>query len=357
MPAEKPPGNGLERSTTKKVVVNQRLSYWFPKDISWQRRRGVLLAPLLSVLGVAGWLFSQFVALRGWTSANLSLSILVVLALSLVVAAVLIGALLPKWKKRVALFLIVVIIGGCFFLNKVSKRAAIPSLTSTTLVCHYQSELVSRVYARGVALSPGKVPLTPVFQELFYDWTLDLKSDGQTGQVIIVIKEDAPHNDQRIEGLPPDAIVSPFEPGWVSGFQEPERPPDFYSQKIILPGGVNPSLPLALIFRRPLKFSQSRARVGEHEFSRFYTVTAMTATVQKEDQTPRPFSDFVRQLHVLAAQPGPAGKPIPVITNPDTPQPPLHPHEVESSIEIRCGNPNCTLLSPSHLLVMTKPQP
>lgn len=226
---------------------------------------------------------------------------------------------------------------------------------SCRVVSRLISEPVARVCARGtMPVSGDKATLAPYLQEIFYEWTLVLTATKQTSDASVVIRTSYVDRD-HLRVTPDTALVSELKPGWMSGFDEPERTPDFYLRTIRFPI-LNRNISAKITLRRPIRLTDIETHFSLPDFLRTYDVTSADCTVIKETPTlpeAEAFTRAMKQVFALGTwkYSGATGNPLKTKRDPDDPQPPLAANEVEATTESRCQNVNCTKLAISQLEV------
>lgn len=124
------------------------------------------------------------------------------------------------------------------------------AMTSCKLSPVVESRIVSRLHSR------NPVPTTETrmadfqFQELFYEWRLDIKPTSPVADVFIEISHLS--KDEATKIKPENANVSELKPRWMSGFPELSRKnPDFFARTISF-GRLDQNHGAAIVIRRNL---------------------------------------------------------------------------------------------------------
>lgn len=217
------------------------------------------------------------------------------------------------------------------------KTACRISVTAT-------SEAVARIYSRGLAPTTGQATYRPYVQELFYDWILTLHASLTTKDVTIVVHDTVPLTD-RVRVTPEVADVSESIPKWMSGFTEP-RPPDYYVRTIHLQQ-IRKSDGAIVVFRRPIKLIDQLSSLSESNFNRSFEVFTNQCGIETHqfDVHEQAIKIF-RHLGILGMwrYSGQDQPPLQTKRDPDVPNPPLAPTDVEATLEARCQNDQCDRL-------------
>jgi hypothetical protein len=214
---------------------------------------------------------------------------------------------------------------------------------STKLAVGGASDMVARVYARGVLpQSPAtSSEYKPYLQEFFYDWVLTLAANGQTGEITVIIDDPIEHKDDKPKVEPDPLSVSDLKPKWLSGFDEPSRKPDFYERTVTF-SDLDKDRPARVILRRPIRFP---AQFGPQEFSRSFRVIANKCRIKVQPSIgdAQHLQQLTKQLQTLAnwRYSGLSNPSLPIRENPDAPLTPLAPFEVETTLEVRCEDASC----------------
>jgi hypothetical protein len=96
---------------------------------------------------------------------------------------------------------------------------------SCQLAANATSELVSRIYARGLVPPPGgNASYEPSLQELFYEWTITVMVNRDTQNLALEIHEEKPAEDASLKAEPESASILGLKETWMSGFEEKNRP-------------------------------------------------------------------------------------------------------------------------------------
>jgi hypothetical protein len=214
-----------------------------------------------------------------------------------------------------------------------------------------RTELVARLYMRGpLPQAPQtEAQYEPTIQELFFDWTLTVAPNMNAGEVGVVLK-DSQKPTYRLSVKPESAVVSDVAPTWMSGFSEP-RVPDYYKRVITFRQLEKTAV---ITTRRPVKVALGKNELDAATFpvSDVEVNPGSHCEVElpeNEDSQKRflrlmiQFSTFANWKH------GKDKKPLKIRLDPDEPMPPLQPGEAESTIELRCQDPDCKHLSAGKL--------
>lgn len=207
------------------------------------------------------------------------------------------------------------------------------------------SQFVSRIHARGMLPPPGQeTHVEPAFQELFYEWNISVTANHQAQNVIVVIHEDGPTEAALIRTIPENASVSDLKPAWMSGFNERNRPPDYYLRKIQFPR-LSPNTKATITFRWPLRLARGQNQLSPTDFKSYDFDLVLedecTATKHSYDRDQQ-FLVLMTQFQAFLKMSGRKDQqPLKIILNPDEPLPLLAPGEVETTVEAFCENPEC----------------
>jgi hypothetical protein len=238
--------------------------------------------------------------------------------------------------------------------NTPPPTGTITSQKRCLLVGTLTSGPVARVYARGTPEPGSSVNYTPYLQELFYEWKLAVTSNMATKNISVVVNTSYPDSD-RIKVFPDTAIVSSVTPHWMSGFEE-SRTPDSYSRTISFPS-LKEKEQASIVFRKALKFPDKRGNFSSSDFDKTYSIKAFGCDlVSSKPDIAKDQSSFIAtmtQLYALGTwkYSGSDGQPLKTKLNPDDPQAPLAPNEVEASWESRCQDEKCTKITIGELEV------
>lgn len=206
------------------------------------------------------------------------------------------------------------------------------------------SEVVARLYMRGMAPPLATtVSYSPFFQELFYEWSLELSANRSVSGIRIIIRDDLQPND-RVRVAPDGAaVVSEPASKWLSGFNEPSKAPDYYVRTILV-SSLKKGTATTITFRRPIRLPSKSNKMSEADFARSFAVESPQCVVDKRapdahEQALRIFA----HLGILGSwrYSGPDKPPLQVKRDPDSPEPPLAPGEVEATAEARCKDVLC----------------
>lgn len=233
-----------------------------------------------------------------------------------------------------------------------------PQAQPKALLATVKSEIVSRIYSRISAPVPPVTTTEATFQsqELFYEWSLFFMPKQETGTIQIKVRDSAKHNESlRIE--PDIASVAQEQPGWMSGFTEPSRKPDYYETRIIFPS-LDANRPAMILFRRALKVVDGRIVINSEDFDRTFDITAEKCPVEvKSSDRNAEIATLRRQLVTIAnwRWSGKESSPLPIRKDPNEPLPPLARGEVEATLEARCQDELCQKLEVKQLEVRRNP--
>jgi len=214
------------------------------------------------------------------------------------------------------------------------------------------SEIVSRVYARGPQPPPGVSTATynPYLQEFFYDWIVRLTPEQDTGKIIVTVKDPVTRND-RIRVEPDIASISNIKPGWLSGFEEPSRKPDYFVRTVRIPS-LEKGRNARLIFRRSIQVRDRENEFTAADFTRSVEISAEKCQVKvvAYDQA-KQFMVLMQEMLALGQwrYSGKDSPPLPVRLNPDEPLPILYANEIEVTLEVRCADSSCQKITMSQM--------
>jgi hypothetical protein len=276
------------------------------------------------------------------------------LSISLTLAAILgflIYPILHFFKKRLprVAILLVALIGGAFFGYKIWPR--IPAKCKVS--ADGSSDIVARLYFRGIKPPTRDVTYEPQSQELFYEWTLAITSDTDVANAAVTIQEIS--LDERLRVTPDNpAISSRSKPKWSSGFTE-HRNPDSY-EGIIQIGPLSRDKKTVVVLRYPLNFklptgNEPARLVMPGSGRQFEIATVPPCEIDKTSHDPIAQQELNGgKILALAMQSYKGeGKPPLKIRNSDSTPPPLQKNEVEATLEYRCENVKCERPIVDHL--------
>jgi hypothetical protein len=235
-------------------------------------------------------------------------------------------------------------------------QQAEPSKQAERLEANVTSEVVARIYTRGMMEYSGK-HFSPSLQELFYDWVLTLSSNYRASGLSVIIKSPVAHDEDRVSVTPESIIesVSEEEGRWMSGFKEPGRKPDFYERLIrlrTLEKGEN----ARIVIRRPFMWQAPNTQIPPIDFARSFRIEPNVSLLTKAYDPTQHASEFVYQLNTLGnwKWSGLNNPPLPIRSNPDIPTEPLRPNEFETTVEARCKDAKCSQVTVRQLEVRTQ---
>lgn len=200
-----------------------------------------------------------------------------------------------------------------------------------------RSEVVSRLYARGIVSTEGDQSLPVEFQELFYEWSVHLTPTIELPSLVAEI--DHLEEGDLIKTMPDTANLSGPNAKWFSGFPEPARTKgDYYAQTVTFHD----------LRKRETAFVSLRRRLEQTSIPDLYVPRLADMRVAR-CSTPLPMYQpgvealrFSQQAKALAnfrygRQIGPP-RPVPVRNDPGD----LSPNEVQATVEARCKDDECT---------------
>jgi hypothetical protein len=210
--------------------------------------------------------------------------------------------------------------------------------------CHISTAMesfgVARVYSEAPAKDlyssgpPETHNMRILSQELFYQWSISLKSDRIISNVTVEVENIK--QDDRIRVVPEESAVSQWTPKWFSGFPEPERKrPDYYVRVITL-SDVSPNQEASITIRRQMS--------GHAPFPDEVVQVERIHSAGCEVDAPK-ISDgqleavkIAKQRNVLAAQPYNGGRPAPLARDPGD----ARPGKLQAMVEVRCVDDPCS---------------
>jgi hypothetical protein len=225
-----------------------------------------------------------------------------------------------------------------------------PSFWAMTTPCELftviKRDIVARVFARGISPKLGEtVTIKPNLQELFYEWQLELIPSRSVSGLEIDFRYDKLAKD-RIRSVP-DAAISEPKPRWMSGFDEPARPADYYVQSVRFAHVLRNQKALVII-RHAIKLPQKSNKFAAADFDRSFDLSAPICRLSRRDHklSDKEFANLMFRAATLGMwkYSGPTEPPPQTIRDPDEPVPPLAANEVESSVEVRCQDDTCKRL-------------
>lgn len=229
------------------------------------------------------------------------------------------------------------------------------------------SGMVARIFSRSKLGSPVNEEISatsvqsspPVeqliestVQELFYEWRIAIEVSVDVQTATLRIRNNRLRSD-RIRVVPQGAAtIADQAPEWMSGFSEP-RKPDFYVRNVEIRNALKGSLVVVTV-RRPIVFPLVTDNIPETEFDCDFDLIAPGYAVEKrsKDRAQRISQAFV-ELHALALYKyrGANSPPLEIRRDPDLPDVPLSPGEIEASFDVRCKNESCSQLEARQLEV------
>lgn len=215
------------------------------------------------------------------------------------------------------------------------------------LAAEVSADMITRMYGRALAPIPPATQSVWEFQskQLFYEWTLRMTPPQDAEDVLVIVRDEQKHDDERVRVSPTSGNVSGFLPQWASGFVEPGREPDYFIRKIAFPY-LEKNQPVLISIRRPIKFASPETTLMPVAFTRSVTVSAKHFTVRQSSYSPeKDLQRLARHLDKVANWKN-GDKVIPIEADPDIPHPPLGPSELEAFVEAHCQEESC-----EHLLV------
>jgi hypothetical protein len=137
--------------------------------------------------------------------------------------------------------------------------------------------------------------------------------------------------------------MSDWIPRWLSGFEEPSRPPDDYIRTIRF-AHIGKDHPATVAVRSPFTLASGKSYSASDFPNYAFDVTADACAVQAHTyDSESQFLPLMSQIMAFSKFSGRKDKqPVKIKLNPDDPMPPLGPKEVEVTIEFRCKNKDCT---------------
>jgi hypothetical protein len=244
-------------------------------------------------------------------------------------------------KSRLRVATLFVFIGVALGVGSVAIRAVIvgPCITATAT-----SELLSRIYARGMTPQGVAASYEPTLQELFYQWRVTIVVNDDVQNTTVEIHEESDKDGARLRVIPENASISEPKPKWMSGFQEKNRPPDYYARKIQFPNLTKGSQ-ATVTFRWPLKFKRGNNTLVPSDFSNydFDIIPDNSCEVKKAAyDSGKQFTLLMSQFQAFSKFSGRKDhKPLKVILDPDEPLPPLGRNQTETTIEAECQDAAC----------------
>jgi hypothetical protein len=220
-------------------------------------------------------------------------------------------------------------------------KSTSPKLKTTT-----NAEIVSRIYMRGADPPPGESSsYEPYIQELFYEWALSLMPNSDVSNIVVVVQGAEPNSQDRFSVNSISAVISDWKPHWMSGFEEPSRPPDDYVKSVSF-SEMRKDETVTIRVRRPIYLARGENKLTPDKFPDhlFEIATDPNYEIEKHvyDAESR-FPLLVVQIGAFTRYSGRKDRaPLRIRPNPDEPMPPLGPNETEGSIELRCKNDTCT---------------
>ena len=107
-PSRDDPVGPLSRLVPSKIAAAS--FYWFPRDVSRLRKPGVRVVLASLLLPIVGWLFNNFIQMRGYVSILGSRIDLAIAAVLVVIWVWIISRNLPRWRNRTGICLTAVVV-------------------------------------------------------------------------------------------------------------------------------------------------------------------------------------------------------------------------------------------------------
>lgn len=202
-----------------------------------------------------------------------------------------------------------------------------------------KSEIVARLWSPIVkAPSPGhQIDVGFAYQELFYQWVLTLDPEIVIPNASITVAYLA--LDDAVSILPPDAVIGEPKEGWVLGFEEKTRKPDFYL-RVFEFTNISKHRPLKISVRRSItELIQKGFQLAEPNIIRISDMSCPDPTLSAPQYDPtkeaqRLNRQVVALRHLRGSQDA-NGSPLPFRSDSGILP---GPGETQASVELHCQN-------------------
>jgi len=198
-----------------------------------------------------------------------------------------------------------------------------------------ESCIVARLWSPAVKAPPVGHRQTNKFayKELFYEWVLTLTPERTVPGGSITVSYLS--RSDLITLQPLDAVISEAKEGWVLGFKEEKRGPDYYS-RVFSFTNISKNRPLSIKIRRPITELIERGfRLSEPNVIRVSDISCPTCVLASDGCDPIKEAERLNREAAMLAQwktEGPNKPPLPLRSDSGVL---LGPGEIQASVELR----------------------